>query len=43
MVYRQLMTDIMPVISINKREMGRKVYILEDQVDSSQKIRCHFQ
>ena len=42
-VYRvndQLVTAIMPAISGNKKGMGRKVFILEDQVDSSQKIRC---
>ena len=42
MLYGQLVNAIMPVISGKKREMGRKVIILEDQVDSSQKICCHF-
>jgi hypothetical protein len=42
-VYGQLVTAIMPGSSGNKRGTGRKVFILEDQVDSSQKIRCHFQ
>merc|ERR1719318_2379046 len=42
-VYGQLVTSIMPGISGNRRGTGRKVFILEDQVDTSQKIRCHFQ
>ena len=34
-VYGQLVTSITPGISGNKRGTGRKVFILEDQVDTS--------
>ena len=42
-VYGQLVNAIMPGISGSKKGTGRKVFILEDQADNKQKIRCSFQ
>ena len=42
-VYGQLVTAIMPGISGSKKGTGRKVFILEDQADNKQKIRCSYQ
>ena len=42
-MYGQLVKDILPGNSSTKKVTGRKMFILEDYQDSSQKIRCHFQ
>ena len=42
-VYGQLVTAIIPGNSGTKKGAEKKVFILEDKVDSGQKIRCFFQ
>ena len=42
-MYGKLIKVILPGISSSKKVTGRKIFILEDHQDPSQKIRCLFQ